>query len=46
MALSSANDAVLRDSIDTLKRALQKNESKNTNTFEGLDAILKRKRDG
>ena len=45
MALSSADDNVFRDSIDTLKRSVQKKEAANTNTFEGLDAILKRKRD-
>lgn len=45
MALSSADNNVFRDSIDTLKRSVQKKEAANTNTFEGLDAILKRKRD-
>ena len=45
MALSSADDNVFRDSIDTLKRSVRKKEAANTNTFEGLDAILKRKRD-
>lgn len=45
MALSSADDTVFYDSIDMLKRSVQKKEAANTNTFEGLDAILKRKRD-
>ena len=46
MALSAADDAVLYDGIDTLKRSIEKKEASKTNTFEGLDAILKRKRDG
>ena len=46
MALASTDDAILYDSIDALKRSLQKKEAVKTSTFEGLDAILKRKRDG
>ena len=45
MALSSSDDAVLYDSIDALKRSVLKKEAVKINTFEGLDAILKRKRD-
>ena len=45
MALSSADNAVLYDSIDALKRSVRKKEAVKTNTFEGLDAILKSKRD-
>ena len=45
MAFSSADDTVLYDSIDALKRSIQKKEAVKTSTFEGLDAILKRKRD-
>ena len=45
MAFSSADDTVLYDSIDSLKRSVQKKEAVKTSTFEGLDAILKRKRD-
>ena len=45
MALSSFDDAVIYDSIDALKRSVRKKEAIKTNTFEGLDAILKRKRD-
>ena len=45
MALSSSDDAVLYDSIDALKRSILKKEAVKINTFEGLDAILKRKRD-
>ena len=45
MAFSSADDTVLYDSIDALKRSVQKKEAVKTSTFEGLDAILKRKRD-
>ena len=45
MAFSSADDTVLYDSIDALKRSVRKKEAVKTSTFEGLDAILKRKRD-
>ena len=45
MALSSSDDVVLYDSIDALKRSVLKKEAVKINTFEGLDAILKRKRD-
>ena len=45
MAFSSADDTVLYDSIDALKRSVQKKEAVKISTFEGLDAILKRKRD-
>ena len=45
MAFSSDDDTVLYDSIDSLKRSVQKKEAVKTSTFEGLDAILKRKRD-
>ena len=46
MSLSSSDDSVLEESIESLRRAMQKKEAVNTNTFEGLDAILKRKRNG
>ncbi len=46
MALSATDDAVLYDGIDTLKKSIEKKEASKTNTFEVLDAILKRKRDG
>ena len=45
MAFPAADDTVLYDSIDALKRSVRKKEAVKTSTFEGLDAILKRKRD-
>ncbi len=44
MELASSGDSVLQESIDNLKRAMQKKEASQIKTFEGLDAILKRKR--
>ena len=44
MELTSSNDSILRESIDNLKRSLEKKEASQVKTFEGLDAILKRKR--
>jgi DNA primase len=45
MSLSGTADSVLEDSIDSLKRAIHKKEATKNNTFEGLEAVLKRKRD-
>ena len=44
MELTSSGDSVLRESIENLKRAVEKKEASQIKTFEGLDAILKRKR--
>ena len=44
MSLAAADDAVLDESIESLRRAVQKKEAVKTSTFEGLDAILQRKR--
>ena len=44
MQLSSSEEDVLSESIVNLKRAVLKKQASSTNTFEGLDAVLKRKR--
>lgn len=44
MELTSSGDSVLRESIENLKRSVEKKEASQIKTFEGLDAILKRKR--
>jgi len=44
MQLSDNGDAVLTDCIDTLKKSVEKKNSAQTNTYEGLNAILAKKR--
>ncbi len=46
MSVSSAEDSILRDCIDALKRAIQKQSATKSSTFEGLEALLNKKRNG
>ena len=46
MSLSASDDSVLEESIESLRRSIQKKEAGKTSTFEALDAILQRKRNG
>lgn len=46
MSLSSGEDAVLDESIETLRRSVRKKDAASISTFEGLNAILQRKRNG
>lgn len=45
MTVPSTDDSVLTEAIATLRRSMQKREAASNSTFEGLEAILKRKRD-
>ncbi len=44
MELSENGDSVLEESISSLKRSLEKKKTESTNTYEGLEALLKMKR--
>jgi DNA primase len=46
MTLSASDESVLEEGIESLRRAMQKKEAVKNTTYEGLDAILKRKRNG
>jgi len=46
MQLTENGDAVLTESIEMLKRSINKTETKKTNTLEALNALLSRKRNG
>ncbi len=44
MELSENGDSVLEESISSLKKSLEKKKTESTNTYEGLEALLKMKR--
>ena len=44
MQLTNTEDDILTECIENLKRAVLKKQASATSTFEGLDAVLKRKR--
>ena len=44
MQLTDNGDAVLRDSIDSLRSSMRKKASQQTNTYEGLNKLLANKR--
>ncbi len=44
MELSENGDSVLEESIKSLKKSIEKKKTETTNTYEGLEALLKMKR--